>query len=680
MRTGGEPNPSINQLADDAGRLTAARNALEQAIADGRAQVSDAQQAQRSLTILDELNLDAASRVAVLLLPIFDGGSRGLETIRKQYGDDIASLLSALHRLSHFGHQIVVSSEEAAPSQVETLRRMLLALADDLRVVVIQLARHIAYLESVADDIKSNVAGAAELGQALGVETLRVQAPLANRLGIWQLKWAMEDLAFRMTAPADYRAIAGMLDEKRLEREAFIASTIESLQQLLAQADIPGQVMGRPKHLFSIHNKMQAKGLRFDQLMDIRAFRILVDTEPQCYAVLGFLHDHWRPMDSEFDDYITRPKANGYQSLHTVLLDSDGRPFEVQIRTHDMHHRAELGVAAHWKYKESGGSHASSGDYAARISWLRQMLDWGRGPSGQVRLSDDRVYALTPKARIIELPKGATPLDFAYHLHTEIGHRCRGAKVNGQIVPLTTEIHTGETIELMTVKQGGPSRDWMNPDAGFLKSPRARQKVRTWFHALDLAEGRVDEKSTDRDDGSSQEAESLKRAEISAEELILSKITKPRTSSKGQVLVVGVDRMLTALARCCKPAPPDAIKGFVTRGRGVSVHREQCATFMRMAKDAPERVIDTEWGKPKDPTESRYLVDAMVVAKSRTELIRDIAEVLAREKIPLARMDSFPKGDLLTLSLTLQVADGEQLKRALSMLRDVTGVMSAARV
>lgn len=680
MRTGGEPNPSINQPADDAARLTAARSALEQAVADGRANASDLRQAQRTLSILDELHLDTPSKTVAFMLPGFDGGAKNTETIRKQYGDDIASLLVALYRLSHFGHQIVVSSEESAPAQVETLRRMLLALADDLRVVVIQLARHIAYLETVADDIKANVPGAAALGESLGVETLRVQAPLANRLGIWQLKWAMEDLAFRMTDPAGYRAIATMLDEKRQEREIFITKTIDALKRLLSKAEINGQVMGRPKHLFSIHNKLQAKGLRFDQLMDIRAFRILVDTEAQCYAVLGFLHDHWRPMDSEFDDYITRPKANGYQSLHTVLLDSDGRPFEVQIRTHDMHHRAELGVAAHWKYKESGGSQATSGDYAARISWLRQMLDWGRGPAGQVRLSDDRVYALTPKARIIELPKGATPLDFAYHLHTEIGHRCRGAKVNGQIVPLTTEIHTGETIELMTVKQGGPSRDWMNPDAGFLKSPRARQKVRTWFHALDLAEGRVEEKANDRDETSSPEAESLKRAEISAEELILSKISKPKTASKGQVLVVGVDRMLTALARCCKPAPPDAIKGFVTRGRGVSVHREHCRTFERMARDAPERVIDTEWGKPKDPAESRYLVDVMVVAKSRSELIRDLAEVLAREKIPLARMDSFPKGDLVTLSVTLQVADGEQLKRALSMIRDLTGVMSATRV
>jgi GTP pyrophosphokinase len=680
VRIGGEPNPSVTPAADDVGRVAVARQTLVEAVRDGRGRAADLKQADRTLAILADLHLDAPSQAAVLLLPIFDGGSRAAESIRKQYGEEITSLLVALHRLSHFGQQILVSSEESLPAQVETLRRMLLALADDLRVVIIQLAHHIAYLESIADDIKAGVPGADELGQQLGAETLRVQAPLANRLGIWQIKWAMEDLAFRMTESSAYQAIAAQLDEKRQEREAFIAETISRLQGLLAHAGISGEVVGRPKHLFSIHNKMQAKALRFDQLMDIRAFRILVDTEAQCYSVLGFLHDHWTPMDSEFDDYITRPKANGYQSLHTVLLDSDGRPFEVQIRTHDMHHRAELGVAAHWKYKESGGRHASSGDYAERISWLRQMLDWGRGPSGQVRLSDDRVYALTPKARIIELPTGATPLDFAYHLHTEIGHRCRGAKVNGQIVPLTTEIHTGETIELMTVKQGGPSRDWMNPDAGYLKSPRARQKVRTWFHALDLAEGRSDDKPGERQEDVSQEAESLKRAEISAEELILSKIVKPKTASKGQVLVVGVDRMLTALARCCKPAPPDVIKGFVTRGRGVSVHREHCPTFERMARDAPERVIETEWGTPKDPAEAGYLVDVTVVARSRTELIRDIAEVLAREKTPLARMDSFPKGDVVTLSLTLQVTDGDQLQRALSMLRDITGVSAAQRV
>jgi GTP pyrophosphokinase len=282
---------------------------------------------------------------------------------------------------------------------------------------------------------------------------------------------------------------------------------------------------------------------------------------------------------------------------------------------------------------------------------------------------------LTHKARIIELPKGATPLDFAYHLHTEIGHRCRGAKVNGQIVPLTAEIHTGETVELMTVKQGGPSRDWMNPDAGYLKSPRARQKVRTWFHALDLAEGRTG----DRTDENSQDAERLKRAEISAEELILSKLAKPKQESKGQVLVVGVDRMLTALARCCKPTPPDMIKGFVTRGKGVSVHREHCPTFLRMAKDAPERVIETAWGSPSAGAETRYLVDTSVVARARSDLIRDLAEMLARERVPMVRMDSFPKGDMTTLVMTLQVIDGDQLKRVLSLLSDVKGVTSACR-
>ncbi|MBU3725281.1 MAG: bifunctional (p)ppGpp synthetase/guanosine-3',5'-bis(diphosphate) 3'-pyrophosphohydrolase [Burkholderiaceae bacterium] len=653
-----------------------------------------ARQSERALEILEPLGVDQATRSAVLLAMEFDGAPRTIETFRKQHGKEVTDLLVALHRMSGLGSR--VRSEPAAdtPAQVETLRRMLLALADDVRVVVTALALHIADLESVAERIKlveraeeqpsppDNAPAPEdpfELGRRLGEETLLVQAPLANRLGIWQLKWLMEDLAFRMTEPQAYREIARQLDETRQEREAFVTTTIARLRDFLDRAGIHGEVAGRPKHLYSIHRKLKAKGLRFDQLMDIRAFRILVDTEAQCYTVLGFLHDHWKPLDSEFDDYITRPKANGYQSLHTVLLDSHGKPFEVQIRTHDMHQRAELGVAAHWKYKESGGSHASSGDYAARISWLRQMLDWGHGPSGQVRLGDDRVYALTPMARIIELPKGATPLDFAYHLHTEIGHRCRGAKVDGHIVPLTAELQTGQTVELMTVKTGGPSRDWMNPDSGYLRSPRARQKVRTWFHALDLAEGRTDDKAGDKATESSPDAERLKRSEISAEELILSKITKPKEASKGQVLVVGVDRMLTALARCCKPAPPDVIKGFVTRGRGVSVHRASCVTFARMAQDAPERVIETEWGNPKQAADARYLVDAVVVAKSRAELVRDIAEVLAREKVPLARMDSFPKGEQVTMNLSLQVADGGQLGRALSMIRDISGVVSAQR-
>lgn len=639
---------------------------------------------ERALQILQTLGVDEATETATRLTGQFDGAPKTVEAFRKQWGAEVTNLLMALHRIAGLGSRVSTEPAQDIPGQIEILRRMLLALADDVRVVVIQLALHIATLESIAEAIKRGDASQEALGRRLGEETLLVQAPLANRLGIWQLKWAMEDLAFRMTEPQAYRSIAKSLDETRQEREAFVATTIARLRNFLDESGIAGQVAGRPKHLYSIYRKMQAKGLRFDQLMDIRAFRILVDTEAQCYAVLGFLHDHWNPMDSEFDDYITRPKANGYQSLHTVLLDDNSRPFEVQIRTQEMHQRAELGVAAHWKYKESGGSHASSGDYAARISWLRQMLDWGHGPSGQVRLTDDRVYALTPKARIIELPKGATPLDFAYHLHTEIGHRCRGAKVDGHIVPLTTELQTGQTVELMTVKTGGPSRDWMNPDSGYLKSSRARQKVRTWFHALDLAEGRTEDKALEKAgektaEGSSAEAERLKRSEISAEELILSKITKPKAASKGQVLVVGVDRMLTALARCCKPAPPDVIKGFVTRGRGVSVHRAQCPTFARMSKDAPERVIETEWGSPKQVADARYLVDAVVTAKSRADLVRDIAEVLAREKIPLARMDSFPKGEHVTLMLSLQVADGGQLSRALSMIRDLSGVVSAQR-
>ncbi len=667
MRNGGEPTPLVERAR------AAVRDHLQAAAEPER--VAAQARAERALEILIPLGVDEVTQAATLLSAVFEGSSRDIEAFQKAWGAGVTNLLVARHRMAGMGSRLRHEPAADTPAQVETLRRMLLALADDVRVVVMQLALHIARLEQSLDQ--------PEIGPRLGEETLLVQAPLANRLGIWQLKWLMEDLAFRMTEPNAYREIARRLDETRQEREAFVTTTIARLKEFLAQAGIEGEVAGRPKHLYSIHRKLKAKGLQFDQLMDIRAFRILVDTEAQCYTVLGFLHDHWRPLDSEFDDYITRPKANGYQSLHTVLLDADGRPFEVQIRTHDMHQRAELGVAAHWKYKEAGGSHASSGDYAARIAWLRQMLDWGQGPSGPVRLGDDRVYALTPMARIIELPKGATPLDFAYHLHTDIGHRCRGAKVNGQIVPLTAEIHTGETVELMTVKTGGPSRDWMNPDAGYLKSPRARQKVRTWFHALDLAEGRGEDRTHDKGEKvgetGSAEAERLKRSEITAEELILSKIAKPKAASKGPVLVVGVDRMLTALARCCKPAPPDAIKGFVTRGRGVSVHRESCPTFARMANDAPERVIDTEWGTPKDAADARYVVDATVVAKSRAELLRDIAEVLAREKVPLARMDSFPKGDMITMALSLQVIDGEQLKRALALLRDVTGVISAQR-
>lgn len=665
---------------DGAALIAAADRTLADAQRDGQVVLTDVVRSRRTIEILTTLNSDDACICACLLLPVFDGSERAAESMRRTWGDDIARLLGALHRLRRFDGRIGFKGDDDTPQQVETLRRMLLALAEDIRVVIIQLALHVARLEDAAAAVRNGDPQAHAESLALGAETLRVQAPLANRLGIWQLKWSMEDLAFRFTDPDAYRSIARQLDETRQSRERFIAVTIQQISEALETAGLTGaDIAGRPKHLFSIRNKMRGKNLSLGQLMDLRAFRILVDSEAQCYAVLGILHDRWRPMDAEFDDYITRPKPNGYQSLHTVLLDGDERPFEVQIRTRDMHRRAEYGVAAHWKYKESGSNQLAQGDDASRIAWLRQMLDWGRGSSGEVRLSDDRIYVLTPKARIIELPRGSTALDFAYHVHTELGHRCRGAKVNGQIVALTAALQTGQTVELMTVRQGGPSRDWMNPDAGYLRSPRALQKVRSWFHARDAAQAGAEERSEERISDTPAGETAGRRSDVLSDDMLISRMTRPGPQSGGRVLVVGVDRMLTALARCCKPAPPDEIRGFVTRGRGVSVHRVGCATFARMAMHSPERIIETQWGASAASTDTRYLVDVMLLARPRQELVRDIAEVLARERIPLARMDSSPRPDTLSISLTLQILDGEQLRRALSMLRDIAGVVSAQR-
>jgi len=666
LRDGGETRPS----------LAGARQALATAVDQGFVKPEAARCAEETLQWVQQLGLDEASEIACLIFPIYSEAPETHPALKKHWGEDIAGLLISMHRISHLRVQVDAEGQNDTPRQTEILRRMVLALAEDIRAVIIRLAAHVIRLELIAQQLKASPSEAvAAAGQAIGRETLRVQAPLANRLGIWQLKWALEDLAFRITEPQVYRQIAALLEETRAAREAFVAKTIEQLQAMLLAAEIPGEVAGRPKHLFSIRNKMNAKSLRFDQLRDLRAFRILVDTEAQCYGVLGLLHDHWTPMAAEFDDYITRPKANGYQSLHTVLLDEDQRPFEVQIRTHQMHHRAELGVAAHWKYKEQGQAGLGPTD-EDQISWLRQMLDWSRSDLGQVRLSDDRVYALTPKARIVELPGGGTPLDFAYQLHTELGHRCRGAKLDGQIVPLTTAIRTGQTVELMTVRQGGPSRDWMNPESGYLKSPRARQKVRSWFHAQDLAAGVTTDKVTE--DASRQDARAADRT-AAATDLILSRIGQTRPAGKGQVLVVGVDRMLTALARCCKPAPPDDIAGFVTRGRGVSVHRQGCATFQRMAREKPERVIETAWGRTNPEDQVRYSVDLTLLAHARPDLLRDLAEVLAREKIPMTRVHAFPKVDRVTMAMTVQVLDGEQLNRGLLLLRGVQGVLSVAR-
>ncbi len=652
------------------------------------------QAAERTAQWVATLGLDQTTQAACLLYPAALQTASTDKALLAQWGEDVVSLLKGFDRLASMRGQLGGSgagseSGSGRQDQIETLRRMILALSDDIRVVIARLAFHQVRLEDMAQALKQTTDSTLpEQALRLGQETMLVQAPLANRLGIWQLKWAMEDLAFRFTQPQVYKQIAGWLDEKRTEREAFVQRTIATLNDLMRSAGLQAQVAGRPKHLYSIYNKMRQKALAFEDLRDLRAFRILVSTQADCYEALAQLHAAYRPMSDEFDDYIVRPKPNGYQSLHTILLDEQERPFEVQIRTHDMHLRAEYGVAAHWRYKETGGSAPVNAggrpqaDHEQQIQWLRQMLDWGQAV-GQVRLSSDRIYVLTPQARIVELAAGATALDFAYALHTELGHRCRGAKVDGQIITLQTPLATGQTIELLTIKQGAPSRDWLQPELGYLKTNRARAKVRAYFNALEAEERSTAAPATGPSTEQPPSQQEIEAHEQEVEQTLMARVQRSRpTAGKGQVLVVGVDRMLTHFAKCCRPLPPDPITGFVTRGRGVTVHRAQCPTLARMVQAQPDRVIETSWGQPPSgPAKSgaTYAVGITLRADRRDGFMRLLTETLIKERVSLGRMTTHQTSESLTLSAEVQVEDAAQLDHCLGALRGLPGVRSVVR-
>jgi GTP pyrophosphokinase len=547
---------------------------------------------------------------------------------------------------------------------------------------------------------------------------------LANRLGIWQIKWEMEDLSFRFLEPVTYKEIASLLDQKRGERERYMVDLRERMQQELAAQGVKAQVDGRPKHIYSIVRKMRGKSLAFDRVFDIRALRVVVPAVSDCYQVLSWVHEHFVPIAEEFDDYIAKPKPNGYQSLHTVVRDVDGRPIEIQIRTQAMHDHAEHGVAAHWAYKEAGAKGyagvSASSDYDAKIAVLRQLLAWERDLSGAGQgegLFDDRIYVLTPDAAVVELPQGATPVDFAYTVHTNLGHRCRGAKVDGAMVPLNTPLANGQTVEVTAIKEGGPSRDWLNPELGYLASNRARAKVRAWFNAQiseeTIARGReavekllqrLGRTSTKLEDLASQlgfksaeglfevvgkDEYSLRNIEVLLnppepallpDEYLQKKFkgAVARKSPSG-VLVVGVDSLLTQLSRCCKPAPPDVISGFVTRGKGVSIHRQDCSNFRELASRHGERVIDVRWGEHKGPDGAVYPIDVSVEAFDRQGLLRDISEVFAKEKMNVIGVQTQSVKGTAWMTFTVEISDAAGLNKVLGTVRNVKGVRSARR-
>jgi GTP pyrophosphokinase len=684
------------------------------------------------------LRTDAETRIAGLMFELTVLDPKAVMGLEARVGKEATDLVTGVRQLIRL-RDMTVGKETAgrgknaaqqAVAQMETLRKMLLAMASDMRVVLVRLASCVTTLRYFADLKLFN-----ELTHAYGRETLDLYAPLANRLGIWQLKWELEDLSFRFIEPDTYKRIAKMLEEKRMMREGFVQNSIERLQRELADAGIKAEVFGRPKHIYSIWNKMRGKELDFSELYDVRAFRVIVADDKTCYTVLGVVHNIWTPIPKEFDDYISRPKANGYQSLHTVVMAEDGRPLEVQIRTQEMHNFAEYGIAAHWRYKEEGGSNFKGQKYDEKIAWLRQLLAWKTDVADAVvsqeetqrewveKLKsaslDDRIFVLTPQARVLELPVGATPIDFAYHLHSEVGHRCRGARVDGVMVPLNTALKSGQTCEIITAKgapgTAGPSRDWLG--AGYTVSTRTRSKVRAWFHAIDLEEtlahGRaMVEKSLQREGKTAVNLESLAHKlgfaklddlfiSVGKEEFSLrhveqalhdtgevapvedaAVVNKSRASSveqgaKSGVLVVGTDGLMTALAKCCKPAPPDGIVGFVTRGKGVSIHRATCKNFAEMRLKAPERVIHTDWGRAGQDTV--YPVDLFILAGDRQGLLRDISEVFSREKINVIGVNTQSAKGQARMTFTAEIGSTAQLQKALLAIMEVSGVQEARR-
>ncbi|MCD8504358.1 MAG: bifunctional (p)ppGpp synthetase/guanosine-3',5'-bis(diphosphate) 3'-pyrophosphohydrolase [Burkholderiaceae bacterium] len=668
--------------------------------------------------ILAGLQSDVASRIAAILLSLPAHDGKGLDPIAKSFGPEVGKLVQGTRALLKLGEVAREASggEIADPAmQKENLRKMLLAMAADLRIVLIRLTSR---LQTLRWHAKTKEPCSVDFAQ----ETLDLYAPLANRLGIWQVKWEMEDLAFRFQQPEKYREIAKALEEKRAERESFIEQTLQELRSLLADAGIEASVSGRPKHIYSIWNKMQRKSVDISRLYDLRAVRVIVPDERACYNVLGIVHEHWSPIGEEFDDYISRPKSNGYRSLHTVVSDKNGRAFEVQIRTQAMHDFAEHGMAAHWRYKETGkssGPAPGTDDYDRQLAWMRQLLAWQTEAGSDVvneqdiRAVSDRIYVLSPQARVIELPRGATPIDFAYHLHTDVGHRCRGARVDGQMVPLQTKLDTGQTVEIITTKAGGPSRDWLNPQLGYLASSRAKAKVRAWFNAIELQQRITQghalvEKELQRLGKTAVNQEQLAQqlgfahaddlyVAVAKEDFSLRHIDavfqpqqqeaeprvdsivsapKPGTGGSSGVLVQGVDSLLTQLARCCRPAPPDVISGFVTRGRGVSIHRSDCASFAQLARRDPERVIEVTWG---DTGDSVYPVDVVVHAHDRPGLLRDLSEVFARLRLNVVGVNTQSKASLAHMVFTVQVTGADVLQRALAALTEVPGVLSAER-
>ena len=688
----------------------------------GHAELTGAPLLQHALgaaTILIDMNMDVETIAATILhaVPEYLGDWRA--TLETRFGANIAGLVEGISRIEQIQefseieglHDPHRKNDDHA-QQIESLRKMLLAMVQDIRVVLIKLAERTQTLRRLSG-------ASPDQQKRIAQESQGIFAPLANRLGVWQLKWELEDLSLRYLEPQLYKEVARQLDERRVDREQYIIDVVVQLKQELHQASIKGEVSGRPKHIYSIIKKMKSKHLDFSELYDVRAVRILVDDIKDCYAVLGLIHNLWQPIPGEFDDYIARPKSNNYRSLHTAVSGPRGLALEVQIRTFEMHQHSELGVAAHWRYKEGGKTDAK---FDEKIAWLRQILAWKDevSDSGDLleqfksELFQDKVYVLTPQGKVIDLPRGATPIDFAYTLHTDLGHRTRGAKVDGSIVPLNTKLQNGQRVEILTSKQGSPSRDWLNPTLGYLQSPSARAKVRHWFKYQHFEENisqgraRLDRELHRAGVGAVNQEKiaqklhfqkledflaAIGRGDVSEHQIALAiqedaaprpeettlpftpRRTATQTSPTG-VVVEGVGNLLTSTAKCCKPAPPDAIVGYVTRDRGVTIHRMACAFITRLPVERRDRLLDARWGGSQDV---RADVDIEVEALDRQGLLRDISDLFVREKVNATKANTLSRNNLALMQFSIEISDLEQLNRLLALIRQVPNVIEARR-
>ncbi|WP_421200182.1 GTP diphosphokinase [Aeromonas enteropelogenes] len=677
--------------------------------------------------ILLMLSMDIATLKAAIIYPFVEAGLISQERMDEDFGPKIAKLVEGVLEMEAIRSLQTLHRSETSPEQVDNVRRMLLAMVEDVRAVVIKLAERIACLrEAKKADEETRVLMAQEI--------TNIYAPLANRLGIGQLKWELEDLAFRYLHPDTYKQIAKQLDEKRLDRERYIREFVQSLRDALKEAGVEAEVYGRPKHIYSIWRKMQKKHLEFNELFDVRAVRVVTKRLQDCYAALGIVHTHFHHIPREFDDYVANPKPNGYQSIHTVVVGPEGKTVEIQIRTDQMHQDAELGVAAHWRYKEGAQAGGKANTFEDKIEWLRKLLAWQEdlSESGSLledlrsQVFEDRVYVFTPKGDVIDLPAGATPLDFAYHVHSMIGHRCIGAKIDGRIVPFTYALQTGDQVEVITQKEPNPSRDWMNPNSGFLRSSRARAKVATWFRKLDrdknIVAGReLFDKELDRHNLSMAKIDKgsmLRRFNLESTDDLLAGIgsgdirinqvinyldtcyNKPtaeeedrrllekleqkanapfRHKPKDHIVVEGVGNLMTHIARCCQPIPGDAIQGFITMGRGVSIHREDCEQLKELSRRNPERLIDAVWGENYS---GGYGLTIRILSNDRSGLLRDITTVLANEKINVmgVRSRSNVREQTAEIDMELEIYNINAFNRALAKLSQLNDVISAKRL